>query len=556
MAFSPSDSPYKNSSPDERLVLLYKKDLELHEKDLLLTKANGQLLELAAQFKKLQRTLAIHNKKIFGSTSEKLDTLVPEAFKGDYLPFEDIKSRDEQSVVTATDTGNGQKPKRKYSTPHPGRTPLPADLERRDIHLYPEGYEAGVDTELPPLVTERLAIDIVIYVERILRHKTVREGKLLVTPFPIDDPCFRCKFSLPLVAHMLMLRFVHHLPYYRFHQLLPMGIIGYNTLIGAAGWVFDLLAPLGPVYLEEVKKGATTLKIDETTFDCLDTPGNMAAFKQLGKPEKEVSTKPIKAEKEKMPGKKKVIHTGRVWVLANEETGLVYYEFTGTRAGYVAERLLEGYRGRLVSDAYAVYISIASKPGSKIILMLCWSHGRRGFVDLVEKGNKKTDPVVLEVLRRIGELYQIEKILKGKSDAEILAGRSESAKLLVSLKAYLDKKVLLYTPKEGVAEAINYLLNHWPYFTEYTNHGKAGCIDNNFTERAVKTLTLDRKNSLFFGSVKQSQGSVLMFSLYEGCKKHNVNYVRWLTDVLQRIKTHPKDKLHELLPHNWVQKDP
>lgn len=577
MAFSPADSPYIGLPNVALLVLLDEKDQllaaqgrQLAAKDMLLAKANGELLELATQFKKVQHILNLRNKKIFGSTSEKLEAIVPEQSREGYIAFEETDGGGQAQ----TDVSN-EKPKRKYSIPHPGRTPLPDYLERRDTHLYPEGYEAGVDIELPPLTTERLAIDLVVYVERMIRHKSVRSGKLVVALFPVDDPCFRCKFSLSLVTHMLMLRFVHHMPYYRIIQLLPSGIIGYNTLIGAAGWAFDLLAPLAPVLLAEVKMGAERLNIDETTYDGLDSPENMALFKRQGKVVVEASEEPEQIgqvakskvathatttettteQKAEVAEKKKVIHTGRVWVLGNEQAGLVYYEFTATRAACIAERLLEGHSGLLMSDAYTAYISIAGQQDSKITLTLCWAHARRRFADLIEKGNRKTDPVVLEVIRRIGELYQIEKVIKGKSDAEKLAGRTGSAELLVSLKAYLDEKVLLYTPKEDVTEAINYLLNHWGHFIEYVNHA-AGSMDNNYVERAVKPLTLNRKNSMFFGSIKQSAGAALMFSLFEVCKNHEVNYLHWLTDVLKRIKTHPKDQLQELLPHKWVPKDP
>lgn len=515
MAFSPADSPYFNLPDVALLALLDQRDRllaaqvkQLADKDILLAKADNQLLELVGQIKKVQRTLDIRNKKIFGSTSEKLDAIVPEAPKEGYIHFEEVNS----SEQAAAETSEIEKPKRKYKKPHLGRIPLPADLERRDIHLYPEAYQPGEATELPPIITERLAMNLDIFVERLVRHKYIQAGKLLSAPFPIDDPCFRCKFSLSLVTHMLMLRFVHHMPYYRVIQLLPKNIIGYNTLAGAASWAFDLLAPLAPVLLEEVKLDATRLNIDETTFDSLDRPENIVAFKRMGRAEIEEPQTPAPtpeppttsqenaativesapAEKEvKVVGKKKVIHTGRVWVLGNEQAGLVYYEYTATRAACVAERLLEGYSGLLMSDAYAAYISIAGQKDSKITLMLCWAHGRRRFTELAEKGTNKTDPVVLEVIRRIGELYQIEKKIKGQPDADKLTGRLESTKLLASLKTYLDAKVLFYTPKEGVAEAIKYLLNHWPHFTAYTNF-PAGSLDNNYIYPNFIIITIIR----------------------------------------------------------------
>jgi hypothetical protein len=74
---------------------------------------------------------------------------------------------------------------------------------------------------------------------------------------------------------------------------------------------------------------------------------------------------------------------------------------------------------------------------------------------------------------------------------------------------------------------------------------------DNAAERCIQPITLNRKNALFFGSVNRSAGAALMFSLVENCKLHEVNVLDWLKDVLLRIATQSKDKLIELLPHNW-----
>ncbi|HEY8735254.1 MAG TPA: transposase domain-containing protein [Puia sp.] len=35
------------------------------------------------------------------------------------------------------------------------------------------------------------------------------------------------------------------------------------------------------------------------------------------------------------------------------------------------------------------------------------------------------------------------------------------------------------------------------------------------------------------------------------CKLHGINPFIWLRDVLQRIASHPINKIEDLLPHNW-----
>jgi transposase len=115
----------------------------------------------------------------------------------------------------------------------------------------------------------------------------------------------------------------------------------------------------------------------------------------------------------------------------------------------------------------------------------------------------------------------------------------------------LEEKRLLYTPKDPVTKAIDYLLNHWEFFIEYTNHGKLGILDNNGAERKVRPIMIFRKNAMFFGSAERSSDSALMLSLVENRKLHDVNLMDYINVVLKRIDTYPKDHVDELRPHKW-----
>jgi transposase len=101
-----------------------------------------------------------------------------------------------------------------------------------------------------------------------------------------------------------------------------------------------------------------------------------------------------------------------------------------------------------------------------------------------------------------------------------------------------------------VAVAIQHCLNHWEALTTYTQYGSAP-IDNNQTERAIRPITINRKNVLFLGSVEHAAGAALMYSLMECCRMHQVDPFTWLLDILKRIEYHPKEQLVDLLPHNW-----
>lgn len=57
-------------------------------------------------------------------------------------------------------------------------------------------------------------------------------------------------------------------------------------------------------------------------------------------------------------------------------------------------------------------------------------------------------------------------------------------------------------------------------------------IDNNVIENAIRTITLGRKNHLFAGTHVTAQKAAMIYSLFDTCKKYNVNQQEWLTDVL------------------------
>ena len=82
---------------------------------------------------------------------------------------------------------------------------------------------------------------------------------------------------------------------------------------------------------------------------------------------------------------------------------------------------------------------------------------------------------------------------------------------------------LLANPDESRSElmskALNYLKNFWNQIFAYRNDGEYS-IDN----MAAETITVQRKNSLFFGSVKGVQNSAIYNTFIETCKQAGVSF--------------------------------
>ena len=69
-------------------------------------------------------------------------------------------------------------------------------------------------------------------------------------------------------------------------------------------------------------------------------------------------------------------------------------------------------------------------------------------------------------MRRIDELFAIEREINGKPPDVRRAVRQERSKPLVTaLDAYMREQFRRLSPKNDVAKAIGYMLTRWPSFT-------------------------------------------------------------------------------------------
>ena len=80
------------------------------------------------------------------------------------------------------------------------------------------------------------------------------------------------------------------------------------------------------------------------------------------------------------------------------------------------------------------------------------------------------------------------------------------------------------------------------------------CLTNNAAERALRGIALSRKSWLFCGPDRGGGRAAAMYTLIGTAKLINVDPQAWLADALGRIAETPQNRLHELLPWNWVQK--
>src|SRR3984885_1790834 len=230
-----------------------------------------------------------------------------------------------------------------------------------------------------------------------------------------------------------------------------------------------------------------------------------------------------------------------------EPPAAVYFYSPDRKAERPAAHL-QDFRGVLQVDGYAGFERLTA-PGD-IVLAACWAHARRKFYDLHQATGS---PIAAEALRRIAELYAIERSIRGRSAEERRHVRYTSARPLIDMmKPWLEIELGRVPPAGPLAEAIRYALARWPALTRFLDDGRIE-LDNNPVERAIRPIALGRKNHLFAGSDGGAARWAVVASLLATAKLNGVEPFAYLTDVLERMSNgHPMTKLGELLPWNWT----
>jgi transposase len=232
----------------------------------------------------------------------------------------------------------------------------------------------------------------------------------------------------------------------------------------------------------------------------------------------------------------------RLWVyLGDDDHPYIVFEYSPTHAEVYPIEFLRDFLQYLQCDAYPGYDHV------RAIVIGCWAHARRRFFE-AEKSDPARGAIALGFIRA---LYKIEEAAKAVGPAERLQLRQEHSKKIVEdLKKWMDAEELSVLPQSAMGQAFGYARNQWKRLTRYLDDADLD-IDNNAAERAIRGVAIGRKNWLFAGSDEGGRRAAILYSVIETCKRHQVEPLAYLTDVLSRIATHPASRLEELLPGQW-----
>lgn len=152
----------------------------------------------------------------------------------------------------------------------------------------------------------------------------------------------------------------------------------------------------------------------------------------------------------------------------------------------------------------------------------------------------------------VARKYGISTI-RGKPPEEWQRVRNvRSRRLIDAMRPRLERQLRRVPARSGLAEGIRYALARWEALCRFLDDGRIE-LDTNTVERAIRPITLGRKNHLFAGSDGGADRWAIIATLIATAKLNNVEPYAYLKDVLERMTGgHRMSHLDDLLPWNWT----
>jgi transposase len=327
-----------------------------------------------------------------------------------------------------------------------------------------------------------------------------------------------------LLAHLIVSKYTDHMPLHRLERAYErQGLFLHrSTLCDWLAACAELMRPLYDLMVKVVLQ-SRALHTDDTTVKMQELVTHL-------------------------------LSTARLWVyLGDAAHPYNVFDFTVNRKRDGPQQFLADYQGYLHADAFSgydrLYLPDPRTAAARILEVACNAHARRKFYEARGSDALRSH----QALAYYRQLYELERAGKDLSDAQRLQMRQDLAvPILEQFHAWLEEQRPQVLPKSPIAEALGYALNNWAALVRYTEAGFLA-IDNNVAEREMKRIAIGRKNWLFVGSATGGRTAAVLFSFASTCQRLGIEPWRYLRDVLERLPSHPREQLAELLPDMWAQ---
>jgi transposase len=415
---------------------------------------------------------------------------------------------------TTTATRNG--------AAHPVRRMLIEDkLETQEIVIEPAEVQAQPDgwKKISEERTSQLDWVAPKIIKRVyIRPRYVKQERFALAPLP-PQPIEQGMVGPGLLAQILVSKYEYHQPLYRQEKMFrqQFGVELSRKTMGC--WVEQAAELLKPVYrsIREDLLAGNYLQADETPIRYLD------------------------------PDVKGKSQQGYLWVYSRPKSDVLFeWQTSRSRAG--PEEFLKNFRGKLQTDGYAAYESLAKARGD-LTLVGCMAHVRRGFHEALAETKLSA-----WFVGQIGQLYAVEKKLREQKAGPALrqAMREwQSQPVLIRLHRAMELIRRKTLPQGLLGRGIDYTLKRWEALTQFITDGFLE-IDNNKIENSIRPSALGKRNWLFIGHPEAGERSAVIYTLLGSCRRHGTNPFDYLKDIFTRLPAAKITQIQEFTPAAWA----
>lgn len=240
----------------------------------------------------------------------------------------------------------------------------------------------------------------------------------------------------------------------------------------------------------------------------------------------------------------------------------IFFEYLERETSAKVSEAFFGFSGYVQADAKNVFDVLFSDPeavsarsdnikpdGCSRKEVGCWYHCRRRHWEAAVAKSA----VGREALARIARMFELDASWRTEPPTERKRLRDLYLRPHVeSFFAWIEEQRPLYKDQRGYTRtALEYTHNQREALMRFLEDGRL-LMENNRSERAVKSVVLGRKAWLFVGSDDHAQSTAVLFSIVASARLHRLDPEEYLRCLIRLVPLWPHDRMIELAPLFWA----